>query len=71
MKSTTPDSSQTQFLAPTLRELCNPKEPLYQLSEKIDWKEIETELSPLYADFGRPAKPIRLMVGPSPLEAHV
>lgn len=63
MKSTTPDSTQTQFLAPTLRELCNPKEPLYQLSETIDWTEIEAELSPLYADFGRPAKPIRLMVG--------
>jgi IS5 family transposase len=63
MKSTTLDSSQTQFLAPTLRELCNPKEPLYPLSETIDWTEIEAELSPLYADFGRPAKPIRLMVG--------
>jgi len=63
MKSTTPDSSQMQFLAPTLREMCNPKEPLYRLSEKIDWPSIENELSPLYADFGRPAKPIRLMVG--------
>jgi len=52
-----------QFLAPTLREMCNPKEPLYQLAEKIDWQSIEGELSPLYADFGRPAKPIRLMVG--------
>jgi IS5 family transposase len=63
MKSTTPDATQTQFLAPTLRELRNPKEPLYRLFETNDWKEIETELSPLYADFGRPAKPIRLMVG--------
>jgi IS5 family transposase len=56
-------SSQLQFLAPSLREMLDPKNPLYRLSETIDWKEIEAELSPLYADFGRPAKPIRLMVG--------
>ena len=56
-------SNQLQFLAPSLREMCNPKNPLWQLAEKIDWKEIEAELSPLYAEFGRPAKPIRLMVG--------
>jgi transposase, IS5 family len=56
-------SSQLQFLAPSLREMLDPKNPLYRLSETIDWTEIEAELSPLYADFGRPAKPIRLMVG--------
>jgi IS5 family transposase len=56
-------SNQLQFLAPSLREMCNPKNPLWQLAEKIDWKEIEAELSPLYTDIGRPAKPIRLMVG--------
>ena len=56
-------SNQLQFLAPSLRELCNPKNPLWQLSETIDWTEIEAELSPLYTDIGRPAKPIRLMVG--------
>jgi transposase, IS5 family len=56
-------SPQMQFLAPSLREMLDPKNPLYRLSETIDWKEIEAELSPLYADFGRPAKAIRLMVG--------
>src|SRR6478609_8106981 len=56
-------SHQLQFLAPSLREMCNPKNPLWQLAEKIDWTEIEAELSPLYAGSGRPAKPIRLMVG--------
>lgn len=55
--------NQFQFLAPSLREMLDPKNPLYRLTETIDWKEIEAELSPLYADFGRPAKPIRLMVG--------
>jgi transposase, IS5 family len=63
MKSSSPDASQTQFLAPGLKELLNPKEPLYRLADAIDWSGIEAELSPLYADFGRPAKPIRLMVG--------
>lgn len=56
-------SNQIQFLANNLGELLNPKNPLYQLTEKIDWKEIEAELSPLYSDAGRPAKAIRLMVG--------
>jgi len=56
-------SNQLHFLAPSLREMCNPKNPLWQLAEKIDWTEIEAELSPLYAGSGRPAKPIRLMVG--------
>jgi transposase, IS5 family len=56
-------SNQLQFLAPSLREMLDPKEPLYRLPETIGWKKIEAELSPLYADFGRPAKPIRLMVG--------
>lgn len=62
MKSSNP-SNQVQFLAPTLREMLDPQNPLYKLSEKIDWKGIEAELSPLYAEFGRPAKAIRLMVG--------
>ena len=62
MKSESP-SNQLQFLAPSLREMCNSKNPLWQLAETIDWTEIEAELSPLYTDFGRPAKPIRLMVG--------
>lgn len=56
-------SNQLQFLAPSLLEMCNPKNPLWQLAEKVDWKEMESALSLLYADFGRPAKPIRLMVG--------
>ena len=37
MKSTTPESTQTQFLTTTLPELCSPKESIYQLSKTIDW----------------------------------
>jgi hypothetical protein len=54
-------SNQLHFLAHRFREMCNPKNPLWQLAEKIDWTKIETKLSPLYAGSGRPAKPIRLM----------
>jgi len=40
------------------------KHPLYILVNQIDWSVFEKTFSPLYsADKGRPAKPIRLMVG--------
>lgn len=62
MKSSSPNPEQTNFLYQGLKELLNPKEELYQLAEKIPWEEIEKEFEKYYKDFGRPAKPIRLMV---------
>ena len=62
MKGKSPDHSQQNFLYQGLKELLNPKEPLYQLSEKIVWEEIEKAFTKYYVDFGRPAKPVRLMV---------
>jgi IS5 family transposase len=48
----------------TFDEQLNPQHPLYQLANKIDWKRFEEAFRPLYhAKTGRPAKPIRLMVG--------
>jgi IS5 family transposase len=42
----------------------NQKHPLYILANKIRWEVFEKAFAPLYsADTGRPAKPIRLMVG--------
>lgn len=42
----------------------NQKHPLYILANKIDWSVFEEAFEPLYcANNGRPAKPIRLMVG--------
>jgi IS5 family transposase len=60
-----PPSSQKQgnFLYQDLLEQLNPKAPLLLLSKKISWEMFEKEFAPLYVDFGRPAKPIRLMVG--------
>ncbi|MFV1962633.1 MAG: IS5 family transposase [Acidimicrobiia bacterium] len=62
MKSNSPNQNQSTFLYQGLKEILNPKEPLYQLSDKIAWWEIEKELEKYYVNFGRPAKPIRLMV---------
>tara|TARA_R110002049_G_scaffold6484_2_gene40717 strand:+ start:20468 stop:21799 length:1332 start_codon:yes stop_codon:yes gene_type:complete len=48
----------------TLEETLNQKHPLYILSNRVDWELFDREFSPLYCqDNGRPAKPIRLMVG--------
>lgn len=42
----------------------NQKHPLYLLANQIDWEIFEKAFTPLYsAHQGRPAKPIRLMVG--------
>lgn len=46
------------------RDTLDQNAPLYVLSEKIDWARFEEAFLPLYCkDNGRPAKPIRLMVG--------
>lgn len=50
------------FLFDNLRTMLNPKHPLYQLSEKLPWDEIEVSFSIYYSHTGRPAKSIRLMV---------
>ena len=44
--------------------MLNQKHPLFILADQIMWDVFEAEFSVLYcADNGRPAKPIRLMVG--------
>ena len=54
----------TQSLFFSLESTLNSKHPLFILSEKIEWELFEKAFSPLYCqDNGRPAKPIRLMVG--------
>jgi IS5 family transposase len=48
----------------TLEDTLNQKHPLYILTNRINWKLFDNEFSPLYCENnGRPAKPIRLMVG--------
>lgn len=47
-----------------LEDMLNQKHPISILANKVNWKQFEEVFKPLYSeDNGRPAKPIRLMVG--------
>lgn len=54
---------QGHLLYPDLLTQLNPKVPLLALSRRIPWERLEREFASLYAEKGRPAKPVRLMVG--------
>ena len=62
MKGNSPDSNQPSFLMPSLKEQLDPKHPIYQLNDRIDWSVIEEDFKKLYSHTGRPAKSVRLMV---------
>ena len=51
------------FNSQLLEDLLNPQMPLFKLSNRIPWDTFESEFKNLYSEKGRPAKPIRLMVG--------
>jgi len=44
-------NGQMSFLYQTLKDQLNPRHPLYQLSNTINWKSIENDLSVYYIDF--------------------
>jgi IS5 family transposase len=52
-----------QFLLPDLATMLDARQPLHQLAGRIDWAQFETTFAELYKDEGRPALPIRRMVG--------
>jgi IS5 family transposase len=57
------DINQHTFFS-TFEEQLDKKHPLFALANIIDWAKFEKEFSKLYhGSMGRPAKPIRLMVG--------
>jgi len=58
-----PHQNQGTFLYQDLLEQLNPKAPLLILAKKLPWDMFEREFTPLYSEIGRPAKPIRLMIG--------
>jgi transposase, IS5 family len=69
MKSSKKDP-QSNLFSIQLEQLLDHQDPLYQLACKIDWRVFEREFGPLFCeDNGRPAKPIRLMVGLQYLKA--
>jgi len=43
--------------------LIDPRHELVQLADRIDWDWIEEELAPFFSDHGRPAEPVRFMIG--------
>lgn len=63
MKSHEKDPQPTLFSTP-LERICDRSQPLYKLANVIDWSVFEKAFGPQYCEGnGRPAKPIRLMVG--------
>jgi len=58
-----PPKKQADLFRPLLTDFINPNHRLALLAKKIDWQYFEDEFSGLYSDKGRPAMPIRFMVG--------
>ena len=63
MQTKTTASQQISFLMPALGEQLDGRQPLKQLAERLPWFEFEQAFGQYYSREGRPAKPVRLMVG--------
>jgi len=63
MQSKPPTSSQISFLMAGLAEQLDPRQPIKQLAEAMPWSGFEAAFGKYYSPEGRPAKPVRLMVG--------
>lgn len=62
MRGNSKKQLQQSFLYQGLSEQLNPDHPLYKLANVVPWGYFEKEFADKYIDFGRPGKPIRLMV---------
>ena len=58
-----PAQKQGSFLYQDLLDQLDPKDPLLLLAKNIPWESFERDFAPFYSPVGRPAKPVRLMVG--------
>jgi IS5 family transposase len=58
-----PNHAQPDLFRPRLLDIVNPAHPLVKLADAIDWASFEKHLEPIFADAGRGAKPVRMMVG--------
>jgi IS5 family transposase len=63
MKPASSDTAQTSFLLPDLEKQLDPRSLLYRLAQAIAWKGFEKTFGSLDSTEGRPALPIRCMVG--------
>jgi len=63
MKPKSKSDPQGSFLLPDLAAQLDPRHELCRLGRQIDWSGFEGAFGPLYSPEGRPALPIRRMVG--------
>lgn len=63
MEGKLPNQNQKNIFSQVLKELLNPNQELFILSNRIDCKEFENSFSELYSHTGQPGVPIRTMVG--------
>ena len=63
MQPSTTDKTQISFLLPDLERQLDPRNALFRLARAMDWSVFEKEFRPLYCTEGRPALPIRRLVG--------
>ena len=59
----TDKNPQLNIFRTPLVSVINMKHELVELAQRINWKSVEKDFVPYYADMGRPAVPIRKMVG--------
>ena len=59
----TDNNPQLNVFRNPLVNVINMKHELVELAQRIDWVSVEKEFAPYYSDMGRPAVPVRKMVG--------
>ncbi len=59
----TPKADHDDLFLVRLDHLLNSRHELVLLADKIDWNWIDAELAPFFSDDGRPAEPVRFMIG--------
>jgi len=58
-----PKNTQPNLFHNQLRDMLDSNDPLIALADTINWEQFDESFEKYYSDNGRPAKPIRLMVG--------
>jgi IS5 family transposase len=58
-----PKNTQANLFYPPLGDMLDSNDPLIALADTLDWAYFDDFFKPYYSNEGRPAKPIRLMVG--------
>ncbi len=58
-----PKNTQPNLFHNQLRDMLDSYDPLIALSDTINWELFDESFAKYYSEDGRPAKPIRLMVG--------